>query len=38
MRVIVQRAVNATVTIDGESVTITRPTGKLLELGRKVTA
>lgn len=29
---------DATVTIDGESVTITRPTGKLLELGRKVTA
>ncbi len=28
---------DATVTIDGESVTITRPTGKLLELGRKVT-
>ena len=27
-----------TVTIDGESVTVTRPTGKLLELGRKVTA
>lgn len=29
---------DAIVTIDGESVTITRPTGKLLELGRKVTA
>ena len=29
---------DATVTIDGQSVTITRPTGKLLELGRKVTA
>lgn len=29
---------DATVTIDGESVTVTRPTGKLLELGRKVTA
>ena len=29
---------DATVTIDGQSVTITRPTGKLLELSRKVTA
>ena len=29
---------DSTVTIDGESVTVTRPTGKLLELGRKVTA
>jgi hypothetical protein len=29
---------DTTVTIDGESVTVTRPTGKLLELGRKVSA